>query len=74
VNLTLVSRSSTCSNTSDPSLTFVDGTPGYINTPAAACRIADAFPSAKLIAVLRNPTEVSWASAPKPIQGKAGIE
>ena len=46
-------------NTSDPDLTFVDGTPDYIQTPSAACRVAAVFPRAKLIAVLRNPVDVS---------------
>ena len=39
----------------DPSVTFLDGTPDYIHIPSAACRIASAFPSAKLVLVLRDP-------------------
>ena len=43
-------------NSSD--LTFMDATPNYMPLPSAACRIAATFPSAKIIAVLRDPTKV----------------
>jgi hypothetical protein len=42
-------------NTSNATLTFLDGTPDYMHIPSAACRIAAAFPEAKLIVLLRDP-------------------
>ncbi len=40
---------------SDPTATYLDATPEYLPTPAAACRIASAFPNAKLVVVLKDP-------------------
>ena len=56
--LWLLSSSFLGRDPNDPSHTFSDGTPDYLHTPAAACRVAKAFPKAKLVAVLRNPVEV----------------
>ena len=41
----------------DPSATFLDATPDLIHVPASACRIAELFPDAKLVAVLRDPAQ-----------------
>ena len=40
---------------SDPSLTFLDGTPDYLHIPTSACRISKEFPDAKFIILLRDP-------------------
>ena len=41
----------------DPRATFLDATPDLIHVPSAACRIAAAFPRARLVAVLRDPVQ-----------------
>ena len=53
------------------SLTFVDGTPGYIHTASVACRLSRAHPQAKLIAVLRDPVKVGSGDAWEP-GGRSG--
>ena len=42
----------------DPSATYLDATPDYIHIPSAPCRIAAAFPNAKLIVLLKDPAQV----------------
>ena len=37
------------------SLTFLDGTPDYMHIPSSACRIATAFPEARIVVLLRDP-------------------
>ena len=37
------------------SLTFLDGTPDYMHIPSSACRIATAFPDARIVVLLRDP-------------------
>lgn len=44
------------------SLTFLDGTPDYMHMPSAACRIASAFPAAKIIVLLRDPVSLHRSS------------
>lgn len=39
------------------SITWLDGTPDYLHIPSSVCRIASAFPKAKLIAVLKDPVQ-----------------
>ena len=39
------------------SVTFLDGTPDYLHIPAAACRIAAAFPDARFIVLLKDPVQ-----------------
>ena len=58
------------------SLTFVDGTPGYIHTASVACRLSRAHPQAKLIAVLRDPVKVGSGDAWEPggRSGSYGVE
>ncbi|GAX77036.1 hypothetical protein CEUSTIGMA_g4483.t1 [Chlamydomonas eustigma] len=41
--------------------TFLDGTPSYLLFPSAACRVAAAFPHAKLVAVLRDPLQRAYS-------------
>ena len=56
----------------DASLTFVDGTPGYIHTASVACRLSRAHPHAKLIAVLRDPVKVMRAGDAGEPGGRSG--
>jgi hypothetical protein len=46
-----------CRDLLNSSLTYIDGTPDYLQVPAAACRIKAAFPDARLIVVLRDPAD-----------------
>ena len=41
----------------DPLATYIDATPDYMHIPSAACRIADAFPDAKLVILLKDPVQ-----------------
>ncbi|GAX86375.1 hypothetical protein CEUSTIGMA_g13787.t1 [Chlamydomonas eustigma] len=63
-------------NTQNTTLTFIDGTPDYMHTPSAACRIAGAFPEAKLIVLLRDPVAraLSHWNMFRVFGGKKGFE
>jgi len=41
----------------DDEATYIDATPDYMHIPSAACRIADAFPDAKLVILLKDPVQ-----------------
>ena len=44
-----------CRDPANASLTFLDGTPDYMHIPSSACRIAAAFPDARIVVLLRVP-------------------
>jgi hypothetical protein len=45
------------SHQQDSQATYLDATPDYMHIPSAACRIADAFPDAKFVILLKDPVQ-----------------